>query len=89
MPVRSTEMSIPDKNQHLLLLGYLSESQIISACADGIFEEERKTQYLQTWRWSRTKQVIPGFRPVRSLSANDLPPGTALRERYVDPLNNI
>ena len=42
----------------------------------------------------RTKRVIPGFRPVRSLldavgpsllSATDSPPGTALREGYVGP----
>ena len=65
-----------------------------------MFEQKRKkSQYLQTPELERrTKRVIPGFRPVRSLldavgpsllSATDLisgsPPGTALRERYVGP----
>ena len=59
-------------------------SQNICACAEGIFERERKTQYLQTPALERrTKRVIPGFRPVRSLldavgpsllSATDLAP---------------
>ena len=55
MPV-STKMSmISCKEQHLFLVCYVMESQNIFACADGIFQQERKTQYLQTWRWS----VVP------------------------------
>ena len=38
-----------------LCVWYVSESQSIYACADGMFKQERKTQYFQTWRWS----VIP------------------------------
>ena len=46
-------------------VGYVSESQNIDACADGMFEQERKTHYLQTPALERrTKRVIPGFRPV-------------------------
>ena len=93
MPIKYTEMSITGtkkkkkKNQHVnfFLVGYVSESQNIYACADVIFEQERKTQYLQTWHWS----VLPNessrdFGPaVRSLldavgpsllSATDLGP---------------
>ncbi|XP_068736437.1 uncharacterized protein [Montipora capricornis] len=75
--------------------GYVSESQKIYACADGMFEQERKTQYLQTRRWS----VVPNessrdFGPcdrfwtqlaLRCFLLPTLPPGTALRERYVGP----
>ena len=58
------------KNQHVhfFLVGKVSKSQNICACADGMFEQEKKTQYLQTPALERrTKRVIPGFRPVRSL----------------------
>ena len=68
MPVQSTAMSIArEKNQHPFWVWYVSESQNICACTDGMFEQERKTQYLQTWRWSvEPNGVIPGFRPVPS-----------------------
>ena len=95
MPVQSTEMSIPGKTQHLFLLWYVSESQNIYACADEMFEQERKTKYVQTWRWS----VVPNessrdFGPcdrfwtqlaLRCFLLPTSPPGTALRERYVGP----
>ena len=58
------------KNQHVnvFLVDLVSKSQNICACADGMFKQERKTQYLQTPALERrTKRVIPGFRPVRSL----------------------
>ena len=84
MPRESTQISIPCKNQ-------VWESQNIYACADGMFEQERKMQYLQTWRWS----VVPNessrdFGPCdRFWTQMDLccfllptsPPGTALQER--------
>ena len=86
---------IPCKEQHLCLVCYVKESQNIYACSDGIFQQERKTQYLQTWRWS----VVPNessrdFGPcdrfwtqlaLRCFLLPTLPPGTALRERYVGP----
>ena len=43
------------KFQHPFLAWYVSESQNICACTDGMFEQETKLQYLQTWRWS----VVP------------------------------
>ena len=61
---------------------YVSDSQNYYACADGMFEQEKKTRHLQTPALERrTKRVIPGFQPVLPT----LPPGTALRERYVGP----
>ena len=53
MPVESTEMSIPCENQNLFFrYMYVSESQYIYASAEGIFEQERKTQYFRTSRQS-------------------------------------
>ena len=72
---------------------YISESQNIYACADGIFEQERKTQYL----WTSRQSVVPedtGISTRASLSdmvgpslisVTDLHPDTAVRERNVDP----
>ena len=80
--VQSTEMSNPGKNQHLFFLWYVSESQKIYACTDGM---ER-----------RTKRVIPGFRPVRSLldavgpsllSATDLASRYGIEGEICRPLN--
>ena len=51
MPVESRiEMSIAGKDQRVNFFGSLGigEPQNIYACADGTFEQERKTQYLQT-----------------------------------------
>ena len=72
-------------------------SQNICACADGMFEQERKTQYLQTPALERrTKRVIPGFRPVRSLldavgpsllSATDLASRYGIEGEICRPLN--
>ena len=105
MPIKSTEMSIAGKkkkkkktnkqNQHV---NFLSRSQNICACADGMFEQERKTQYLQTPALERrTKRVIPGFRPVRSLldavgpsllSATDLASRYGIEGEICRPLNH-
>ena len=101
MPVESVQVKcqfLVKTSQHLnffFLVGYVSENQNIYACADAMFEQERKTQYLQTWRWS----VVPNessrdFGPcdrfwtqlaLRCFLLPTLPPGTALRERYVGP----
>ena len=80
-------------------VGYVSESQNIYACADGMFEQERKTQYLQTPALERrTKRVIPGFRPVRSLldavgpsllSATDLASRYGIEGEICRPLNHM
>ena len=69
------------------------------ACADGMFEQERKTQYLQTPALERrTKRVIPGFRPVRSLldavgpsllSATDLASRYGIEGGICRPLNHM
>ena len=83
------------KTSIYILVWYVSESQNICACDDGMFEQERKMQYLQTWRWS----VVPNessrdFGPCDRFWTQlalccfllpTLPPGTALRERYVGP----
>ena len=71
----------------------------IYACADGMFEQERKTQYLQTPALERrTKRVIPGFRPVRSLldavgpsllSATDLASRYGIEGEICRPLNHM
>ena len=86
-------MSIPCKNQHLFWYWYISERQKIYADADGMFEQERKTQYL----WTSRQSVVPddtGISIHASLSDvvgpslisdTDLPPDTAVRERNVDP----
>ena len=99
--IYSTEMSIPCKNQHrqFFFYGYVTESQNIYACADGMFEQERKTQYLQTPALERrTKRVIPGFRPVRSLldavgpsllSATDLASRYGIEGEICRPLNHM
>ena len=77
------------------LLGYVTERQNIYACADEMCEQERKTQHLQTWRWS----VVPNessrdFGPcdrfwtqlaLRCFLLPTSPPGTALMERYIGP----
>ena len=98
MPVESrTEMSIARKDQHVNLFGRLGigEPQNIDACADGMFEQERKAQYLQTWR----RSVVPNessrdFDPcvsfwkqlaLRCFLLPTSPPGTALRQRYIGP----
>ena len=80
-------------------VGYVSESQNIYACADGMFALERKTQYLQTPALERrTKRVIPGFRPVRSLldavgpsllSATDLASRYGIEGEICRPLNHM
>ena len=64
-----------------------------------MFEQERKTQYLQTPALERrTKRVIPGFRPVRSLldavgpsllSATDLASRYGIEGEICRPLNHI
>ena len=83
------------KTSIFILVWYVSESQNIFACDDGMFEQERKMQYLQTWRWS----VVPNessrdFGPCDRFWTQlalccfllpTLPPGAALRERYVGP----
>ena len=66
---------------------------------DGMFEQERKTQYLQTPALERrTKRVIPGFRPVRSLldavgpsllSATDLASRYGIEGEICRPLNHM
>ena len=81
------------------LVGYVTESQTIYACADGMFEQVRKTQYLQTPALERrTKRVIPGFRPVRSLldavgpsllSATDLASRYGIEGEICRPLNHM
>ena len=86
IPVESTGMSIPCKNQHPFLVSYvLSESQNVRTGEKNAVPPDMER---------RTKRVIPGFRPVRSLldavgpsplSDTDLPPGTALREGNVGP----
>ena len=96
IPVESTEMSISCKSEHLFLVWHVSKSQNIYACADGVFEQERKTQYPWTWR----RSVVPDessrsmgrcdcFRRHAVgrllLSDIDLLPGTAERERNMGP----
>ena len=92
MPEESwTEMSVAG-------LG-IGEPQNIDACNDGMFEQERKTQYLQTPALERrTKRVIPGFRPVRSLldavgpsllSATDLASRYGIEGEICRPLNHM
>ena len=64
-----------------------------------MFEQERKTQYLQTPALERrTKRVIPGFRPVRSLldavgpsllSATDLASRYGIEGEICRPLNHM
>ena len=64
-----------------------------------MFEHERKTQYLQTPALERrTKRVIPGFRPVRSLldavgpsllSATDLASRYGIEGEICRPLNHM
>ena len=81
------------------LVGYVSNSQNICACADEMIEQERKTQYLQTPALERrTKRVIPGFRPVRSLldavgpsllSATDLASRYGIEGEICRPLNHM
>ena len=88
MPIQSTEMSIPRKNQHLFLVWYASENQNIYACADGMFEQERKTQYLWTSRQSvvtddtgiATRASLSGVVGPSLISDTDLPPDTAVME---------
>ena len=80
-------------------VGQVSKSQNFCACADGMFEQERKTQYLQTPALERrTKRVIPGFRPVRSLldavgpsllSATDLASRYGIEGEICRPLNHM
>ena len=100
MPVESKEMSMmPCKDQHLFLVCYVTESQNIYACAYGIFQQDRKTQYLQTPVLERrTKRVIPGSRPVRSLldavgpsllSATDLASRYGIEGGICRPLNHM
>ena len=108
MPIKSTEMSIAgnkknnnnnNKKQRVNFFGRLSESHNIYACADGMFEQERKTQYLQTPALERrTKRVIPGFRPVRSLldavgplllSATDLASRYGIEGEICRPLKHM
>ena len=43
------------KTSIFFLPWYVSKSQNVCPYADGMFEQERKMQYLQTWRWS----VVP------------------------------
>ena len=78
---------LKNKNKNSIFFG--------CACADKMFKQERKEQYLQTWRWN----VVPNessrdFGPcdrfwtqlaLRCFLLPTLPPGTALRERYVGP----
>ena len=81
------------------LVGNVTESQTIYACADEMFEQERKTQYLQTPALERrTKRVTPGFRPVRSLldavgpsplSATDLASRYGIEGEICRPLNHM
>ena len=66
-------MSIPCKSQHLFLVWYVLESQNIYACADRVFEQERKTQYL--WKWHRS--VVPDE------SSRDFGPCDRFRTRAV------
>ena len=64
-----------------------------------MFEQERKTQYLQTPALERrTKRVIPGIRPVRSLldavgpsllSATDLASRYGIEGEICRPLNHM
>ena len=80
-------------SQHLHF--YLSESQNTYACADGMFEQERTTQYLQTPALERRiKQSSRDFGPcdrfwtqlaLRCFLLPTLPPGTTLGESYVCP----
>ena len=93
MPIKSTEMSIPCKTQHLFLYWYISESQNIYACADGMFEQERKPQCL----WASRQSVVPDDTGISTraslsdvvgpslISDTDLHPDTAVRKRNVDP----
>ena len=89
-------MLVKKKTQHV---NFLSKSQNICACADGMLEQERKTQYLQTPALERrTKRVILGFRPVRSLldavgpsllSATDLASRYGIEGEICRPLNHM
>ena len=90
-------MSIAGKDQHVNFFGGLGigEPQNIYACADGMFEQEKKRSTSRHRRWS----VVPNessrdFGPcdrfwtqlaLRCFLLPTLPPGTALRERYVGP----
>ena len=109
MPIKSTEMSIAGTkkkktSQHVFFffgrLGIEEPEHLrICACADGMFKQERKTQYLQTPALERrTKRVIPGFRPVRSLldavgssllSATDLASRYGIEGEICRPLNHM
>ena len=84
-------------NQHLNF--HVSESQNLYACADGIFEQDRKNAVPPDPALERrTKRVIPGFRPVRSLldavgssllSATDLASRYGIEGEICRPLNHI
>ena len=105
MPIKSTEMSIASLKKRkktacsFFWKARVSKSQNIFACAGGMFEQERKTQYLQTPALERrTKRVIPGFRPVRSLldavgpsllSATDLASRYGIEGEICRPLNHM
>ena len=107
MPIKSTKMSIAGKKKNknkktvrsFYLVGKVSKSQNICRCADGMFEQERKTQYLQTPALERrTKRVIPTFRPVQLLlvavspsllSATDLASRYGIEGEICRPLNHM
>ena len=103
MPVESVQLKcqflVKTSMFFFFLERYVSESQNIYACADGMFEQERKTQYHQTPALERrTKRVIPGFRPVRSLldavgpsllSATDLASRYGIEGEICRPLNHM
>ena len=102
MPVDKLKCQLLLKTNILIfLVNEVSESQKIRACADGMFEQAKreKTQYLQTPALERrTKRVIPGFRPVRSLldavgpsllSATDLASRYGIEREICRPLNHM
>ena len=87
------------KFQHPFLAWYVLESQDICACTDGMFEQERKIAVPPDVALERrTKRVIPGFRPVRSLldavdpsllSATDLASRYGIEGEICRPLNHM
>ena len=86
MPVESTEMAIPCKNEHFFLVWWYRGARRFTYA----LTERLNNRDMDMAPERRTKRVIPGFRPVRSLldavgpsllSDTDLSLGTALREK--------
>ena len=94
-------MSIAGKDQHVICFGRLGigEPQNICACADGILNKREKRSISRHPALERrTKRVIPGFRPVRSLldavgpsllSATDLASRYGIEGEICRPLNHM